>query len=72
MERLRSWLDESKVTQSALAEALGVSQPTVCDWVNGNALPRMKKLRELSLYTGISIDELLGGAPKVRPRRTAH
>lgn len=59
MERLRAWLNESETTQLELAKALGVSQPTVSDWINGFTSPTAARLRLISEYTGISIDELL-------------
>jgi transcriptional regulator with XRE-family HTH domain len=59
MEALRNWLTESKKTQAELAQALGVSQPTVSDWLKGKFSPNARKLKAISEYTGLSVDELL-------------
>lgn len=66
MERLRRWLDDSATTQLSLARALGVSQPTVSDWINGKIAPTVESLRAISAHTGLSIDELLASK---NPRR---
>lgn len=71
MERLRAWLVESSKTQSEFAKAMGVSQPTVSDWLNGRISPTAKKLLAMSNYTGLSIDELLA-APAVLPAKPSH
>lgn len=63
MEALRTWLSESDKTQAELAKALGVSQPTVSDWLKGKFSPNAKKLRAISDYTGISVDALLASVP---------
>jgi transcriptional regulator with XRE-family HTH domain len=59
MEALRTWLSESEKTQAELAKALGVSQPTVSDWLKGKFSPNAKKLKAISEYTGLSVDVLL-------------
>ena len=59
MRRLRRYLADNELSQAQFAELLGVSQPTVCDWLNGDKLPSTDNLISLSRITGISIDELL-------------
>jgi transcriptional regulator with XRE-family HTH domain len=59
MHRLRQWMKETGTTQLALASRMGVKQSTVSDWLNGKNWPSIEKLRELSLITGLSIDELV-------------
>lgn len=63
MERLRTWLTDNDRTQLEFAKAIGVSQPTVSDWLNGNTSPTTQNLREIAAYTGLSIDDLLGLPP---------
>jgi transcriptional regulator with XRE-family HTH domain len=46
---------------------MDVSQPTVCDWVNGKIEPTATNLRRLSAITGLSIDELLSPAAPLVP-----
>jgi transcriptional regulator with XRE-family HTH domain len=59
MEKLREHLTEKEITQAEFARRLGVSQPTVWEWLNGKSLPTAARLREIAQETGISIDELL-------------
>lgn len=63
MERLKRWLAESNTSQSALARAIKVSQPTVSDWINGINSPSVGNLRALGEFTGLSLDELLSVTP---------
>lgn len=46
------------ITQEELAEKLGVSSQAVSKWENDVSLPDMQMLPELSMYFGITIDEL--------------
>jgi len=62
MERLREHLAEKKITQAEFARRLGVSQPTVCEWLNGKIWPSANRLLEISRETGLSIDELMSEA----------
>ena len=48
------------LTQSELAESLGVSHQAVSSWENGQTSPDIGKLGELSTILKISIDDLLG------------
>lgn len=47
------------MTQSELAEQMGVSQPTVWEWVHGESIPTVERLIKISKITGISIDDLV-------------
>lgn len=49
--KLREWRENNNLTQYELADILGVAQPTVSQWENGEYLPdkaMRHKLRELS------------------------
>ncbi len=50
---------------------MGVSQPTVSDWLLGNTVPTVDKLKEMSNKTGISIDELLDHVPPTARSRSS-
>lgn len=50
---------EKNMTQSDLAQVLGVSHQAVSFWENGNTMPDIGKLGDLSRVLDISIDELL-------------
>jgi transcriptional regulator with XRE-family HTH domain len=65
VERLKQYLADQSLTQVELAERMGVSQPTISDWLSGKTSPSAKKLKELSSITGVSIDELLGATPRL-------
>ncbi len=59
--RLAEFLKRNGLTQLAAAEALGVSDPTVHDWVTGAKRPRAHHREAISVWTGgeISSDSWL-------------
>jgi transcriptional regulator with XRE-family HTH domain len=61
MEGLREYMQARELTQAELATQLGVSQPTVSDWLNGKTKPTAGRLLKISKKTGVSVDELLKG-----------
>lgn len=62
MEALRTYLEEQRMSQSEFATVLGVSQPTVCDWLSGRSRPKSSRLLQISQVTGISVEDLLKSA----------
>ena len=52
---------EQNLTQEALGEKLGITNKTVSRWENGNYLPPVEKLKELSELYSVSINEILCG-----------
>ncbi len=52
---------ELKLTQAQLAEKLGVTDKTVSRWENGNYMPDLSLLQQLSKELNVSINELLSG-----------
>ena len=50
----------SKLSQVALATALGVSQRKVSHWELGELEPSLKDMENLCLFFGVSADYLLG------------
>ncbi len=52
---------ERKLTQEQLGERIGVSNRTVSRWENGNYMPPVEMLLELSNFYGVSINEILSG-----------
>lgn len=52
---------ERELTQEQLAEKLGTSNKTISRWENGNYMPPVEMLMELSEFYGVSINELLSG-----------
>lgn len=59
MKKLKTYLTDSKITQAEFAVAIGVSQPTVSDWINGATRPSIDNLITISRATRISIDQLV-------------
>ncbi len=49
------------LTQEALGEKLGVTNKTVSRWENGNYLPTVDALQQLSELYGVTINEILSG-----------
>ena len=52
---------EHGFTQETLGEKLGVTNKTISRWENGNYLPPVEMLQELSSLYKVSINELLSG-----------
>ena len=52
---------DKKITQSELAEKLGVSDRTVGNWENGRNMPDLSLFKPLCNELGITINELLSG-----------
>lgn len=53
------------VTQQALAKTLGVSQPTISDWINGETEPKLPRLT-------FELEEVLGLRPGVLSRHLGY
>lgn len=64
MNELKHYRQKSGLTQSDVAEVLGIRQSTVAMWETGEALPRADKLPKLAELFNCSIDELLVGNMK--------
>lgn len=58
--RIRALRLERGLTQEALAAEMGVSPQSVSKWERGAALPDISMLPELSVFFGVSLDELFG------------
>lgn len=59
-ETLRPLRQKAGLSQSALAEALGVSDRAVSRWETGSALPDVTLLPQLAMLLHVSVDALLG------------
>lgn len=53
--------NEKRMTQAALGAKLGVTNKTISRWENGNYMPDIGILSDLSHELGISVNELLAG-----------
>ncbi len=66
-ERILRLRGEKKMSQEALAEALGVSRQSVSKWENGVSVPELDKLVQMGELFGVSLDELVKGEAARRP-----
>lgn len=46
-------MKEKNIDQQQLAKAIGVSQPTVSNWIKQNKYPRIQKIQQLADYFGV-------------------
>ena len=56
---LRRYIALTGVTQKDLAKKIGVSAPTMHDWVKGNVYPRIDKIEKLAAYFGCLKSDLI-------------
>ncbi len=57
-ERLYTLRRKRGLSQEALAEAIGVSRQAVSKWETGSSTPELDKLKALSTFFGVTVDEL--------------
>lgn len=55
---LEAFLRVNSITQMAASKALGVSDPTIHDWVSGAKRPRAHHRKAIDVWTGGSVPEL--------------
>lgn len=60
MLRLMFERRKKKLTQTQLAEQIGVSRITINKWETGKSTPSVEMLLKLSEYFNVSVDYLLG------------
>lgn len=59
MKALQHYIARQNLSQAQFADLVGVKQPSVWEWLNGDSNPSIDSLRKISEITGISIDKLL-------------
>lgn len=59
-ERIKYLMDAEDISQYSLAKKLGISQSTICNWLNGKKEPSIENLWKLADYFGETIDFLVG------------
>lgn len=67
---LKAWRTAHGLTQSALAEMLGLDQAQVCRQEQRGRLD-MTSLQIYADFYGIGLDELMGGPPQLEPEQSA-
>ena len=63
-QKIREARNARNMTQTALADEMGVSYQAVSNWERGNSMPDISKLEQLCNVLGITIYELLGTEEK--------
>ena len=61
---LRELRNEKRMTQEEIAEKFGVSSRSVSRWENGNTMPELGILVELSVFYEVEIKEIIEGERK--------
>lgn len=59
-ERIRELMKVEGISQYALAKHLGISQSTICNWLNGKKEPSIESLWKLADFFGETIDYIVG------------
>ena len=58
-KRLRKLLQQARLSQQNVADALDIPRNTVWRWINGKATPESSNMQNLANLLNISVDELL-------------
>ena len=69
-ENIKRQMARLGVSRKEIASALQVPYSTVCEWISGNAYPRIDKIQLLAQYFGITKAQLVE-APDVYKRQAA-
>ena len=64
---LKELRNEKGLTQEQFAEIMNVSNRTVSRWENGNNLPDLDVLIQISDYYEVELRELLDGSSRLSP-----
>ena len=56
---LKFYMSEAKLNRKDVAEAIGVSYFTFCDWVNAKKYPRIDKVEQMANFFGITKSDLI-------------
>ena len=69
---IRMLREQRKLTQAELAERIGVSGKAVSKWETGKGLPDLALLQPLAGALGVSVIELMNGAPVANRNRAGN
>lgn len=58
-ENLKSEIELSGKSKTEIAKAIGVSKPTISQYISGRAQPTLATLSKLCTFLGISADDIL-------------
>ena len=65
-ESLQELMKERNIDQKELAEAIGVTQPTVSNWIQQTKYPRIKRIQQLADYFNVSKSRITEGKKEVQ------
>lgn len=63
-KRIKMYREQNNMTQKELADGLGLSQSAVAKYENGERLVKLEFIQKLSIFFGITEDELCGRVSK--------
>ena len=58
--RIKELRIDNKLSQNQLAEKLGTTNSTICDWERGRTEPDLEMLKKLALLFSVSADYIIG------------
>jgi len=58
-ENLKAEIELSGKSKTEIAKAIGVSKPTISQYISGRAQPTLATLSKLCTFLGISADDIL-------------
>lgn len=58
-ENLKTEIELSGKSKTEIAKAIGVSKPTISQYISGRAQPTLASLSKLCTFLGISADDIL-------------
>ena len=61
---LKRYMNDRGITQKELSEIVGVSAPTVNDWIKAKKYPRIDKVEKMADYFGILKSDLIEEKPE--------
>lgn len=59
-ERIAEAIRQSGMTQTELADKVGIKQPTIGQYLSGRAMPSLETFANLCRILDVSSDEILG------------
>lgn len=66
-KNLQWYIEAAGITQKELAKIVGVSAPTLNDWVKGKKYPRIDRIEKLAAYFGCLKSDLIEDKKKPAP-----
>ena len=65
-EKLTELLKDTQITQRELADAAGLSESSVSDYIHGRKMPGVKALTNIAYVFDVTFDELMDFEDRIR------